>query len=150
MGSLITIAVMLEEATEGGVMQFPNYHENLQLSDERGFPQRTGTVTVIPLRRGDAVVYPSAKYHRIEPVRKGFRRTLVIELWDGRNSTDDHRCDTKRGDCCHCSYGTDEVEEESDHDGLGDLLPWDPYGSLPDPDGGWQSFGQGEHNPVYS
>lgn len=83
-GSLITVDVMLEEPEAGGEFQTP---------------ETDGSTTSHEFRRGDALVFPSAKYHRVEPVRRGFRRTLVVEIWSGREVTEDHRCETRRGPC---------------------------------------------------
>lgn len=83
-GSLVTLDVMLEEPESGGEFQTP---------------EADGAATTHNFRRGDALVFPSAKYHRVEAVRRGRRRTLVVEFWCGREVTEDHRCETRVGRC---------------------------------------------------
>ena len=41
---------------------------------------------------GDAVVFPSHKYHNVEPVTRGRRVVLVAELWEGPEKECAHRC----------------------------------------------------------
>lgn len=33
------------------------------------------------LKPGDAVVFPSHKYHCVQPVKEGTRQVMILELW---------------------------------------------------------------------
>ena len=58
-----------------------------------------GQLMCHPFERGDVQIFRSYKYHCVEPVRKGKRTVLVIELWDGEERHCAHRCDRKGGVC---------------------------------------------------
>ena len=83
-GSIVTLDVMLDEADAGGRFA------TLEASGEH---------LEHLFERGDAVVFPSYKYHSVTPVERGERRALVLELWDGDEKFCDHRCGVARGDC---------------------------------------------------
>ena len=93
-GSLLTIDVMLAEPGvdfEGGMFVAP-----------RPEADRTATPSVdrFPeFGRGDAVVFPSHKYHNVEPVTRGRRMVLVAELWVGPEKECAHRCLTAADEC---------------------------------------------------
>jgi len=85
-GSLITIDAMLSDASGflGGV--FSTLEENgLQQPHE--------------FTKGDVVVFPSHKYHCVQPVENGERVVLVMELWRGEERDCAHRCMQYLGDC---------------------------------------------------
>eukprot|EP00747_Dinoflagellata_sp_TGD_P081442 gnl/TRDRNA2_/TRDRNA2_161301_c0_seq2.p1 gnl/TRDRNA2_/TRDRNA2_161301_c0~~gnl/TRDRNA2_/TRDRNA2_161301_c0_seq2.p1 ORF type:complete len:135 (+),score=22.27 gnl/TRDRNA2_/TRDRNA2_161301_c0_seq2:49-453(+) len=82
-GSLVTVDIMLEEPNEGGHFQ--------SLVQHRWTSQ--------DFEVGDALVFVSHKYHRVDPVVLGCRRTLVLELWSGEERACGHRCDTPHGVC---------------------------------------------------
>lgn len=42
---------------------------------------------------GDVMVFPSHKYHCVEPVENGTRRVVVVELWEGAEKKCAHRCE---------------------------------------------------------
>ena len=48
---------------------------------------------------GDAVAFPSHKFHNVRPVTKGRRTVLVAELWEGEPRICAHRCLLPEGDC---------------------------------------------------
>jgi hypothetical protein len=48
---------------------------------------------------GDVLIFPSHKYHSIQPVTDGLRQVLVIEIWRGENRTCAHRCLQHIGPC---------------------------------------------------
>eukprot|EP00629_Pelagomonadales_sp_RCC1024_P009292 CAMPEP_0119278796 /NCGR_PEP_ID=MMETSP1329-20130426/19722_1 /TAXON_ID=114041 /ORGANISM="Genus nov. species nov., Strain RCC1024" /LENGTH=210 /DNA_ID=CAMNT_0007279323 /DNA_START=113 /DNA_END=742 /DNA_ORIENTATION=+ len=83
-GSVVTVDVMLEEADAGG------HFETLEAD---------GSLLRHPFQRGDAVVFPSYKYHSVSRVEEGLRRVLVMELWHGDEKLCNHRCTVARGDC---------------------------------------------------
>lgn len=87
-GSLLTIDVMLSEngAFDGG--QFCTLEAD-------------GTLTAHPFQKGDALVWVSHKPHCVEPLTRGQRRVLVMELWEGRERHCGHRCETHWGACYH-------------------------------------------------
>ena len=39
--------------------------------------------TVGPLEAGDAVLFPSELVHNVRPIERGFRSSLVVELYEG-------------------------------------------------------------------
>jgi len=86
-GSLITIDIMLADPNdfEGGELVFPSDPE-----DESPYQP--------DFEQGDAVLFLSHKYHNVSPVRKGRRRVLVLEIWDGPEKSCAHRC-VSRGKC---------------------------------------------------
>ena len=69
-GSLLTLVTALDDGYEGGVF--------------RTGLDSDGTMEEHRLRPGDCVCFLSHKYHNVTPVVCGFRRSLVIELWEGR------------------------------------------------------------------
>ena len=48
---------------------------------------------------GDALVFPSEKYHGVGGVGEGCRQVLVVEFWDGVERQCNHRCQEKAGPC---------------------------------------------------
>ena len=67
-------------------------------------PEVDGTTLRAPLHhRGDAVLFPSHKYHNVAPVTSGRRRVLVTELWEGPERVCAHRCSTVD----ECEYSLD-------------------------------------------
>jgi len=87
-GSLVTLDIMLADPAKdfgGGNLLFPRVD---------------GSVESVHLRKGDAAVFLSHKYHNVEPVTHGRRRVLVLELWDGPVRHCAHRC-IQSG---HCGY----------------------------------------------
>ena len=48
---------------------------------------------------GDAIVFPSRKYHCVQPVTSGVRRVLIMELWCGEERNCGHRCEQHWGNC---------------------------------------------------
>lgn len=69
-GSVLTIDVMLAPAEEGG--QF----ETLE----------SDAVVGHTFERGDAIVFPSHKYHSVSPVKRGTRRVLIMVCTDSQCS----------------------------------------------------------------
>ena len=69
-GSLVTMSVLLSDAAEFTGGDFTTLGED-------------GEVTRYNFQRGDALVFPSEKWHSVQVVETGCRRTLVTELWDG-------------------------------------------------------------------
>jgi len=86
-GSLVTIDVMLSRpnkdfdggcfCTSEGVAEFESH----------------------PFSKGDVLIFVSHKYHFVQPVVRGKREVLVIELWEGRAPHCDHRCNLNWGRC---------------------------------------------------
>lgn len=93
-GSLLTLDMMLSDPAadfEGGQLQ--------SLEPD-------GTLTRQRFERGDAVVFPSHKFHSVTPVTAGTRRVFVVELWDGLPRRCAQRCTDPWG-ACYCRYGPD-------------------------------------------
>jgi len=77
-GSLITIDIMLRDDFVGG---------------EFATLEADGVVkTWSDFAMGDAMVFASNKYHKINPVLSGMRQVIVFEIWDGPRRTCAHRC----------------------------------------------------------
>lgn len=87
-GSLMTMVVLLSEPGvdfEGGI---------LSVSDENAWQFGSNERYVdVPLRHaGDAVVFPSHKYHNVSSITKGKRNVAVMEIWNescGAGTTDE-------------------------------------------------------------
>ena len=85
-GSVLTIDVLLADPRvdfEGGDLRFPGSE---------------GAATYLE-RPGDCVVFASHKYHRVERVRSGTRRVMIIELWEGPERSCPHRCECAKAPC---------------------------------------------------
>ena len=75
-GSLVTMSVMLSDASEFTGGNFTTLEED-------------GSVTGFPdFQRGDGLVFISEKYHSVQMVETGTRRSLVTELWAGPREKD--------------------------------------------------------------
>lgn len=95
-GSLITLDVMLADPRDdfsGGA--FTTLEKDGRVERHRWE------------RRGDAVIFPSHKYHAVTPVTRGLRRVLVAEVWDGDERSCPHRC-SARADRCDFSLQRSE------------------------------------------
>ena len=71
--------------------------------------------------RGDALIFPSYKYHGVSRVESGRRRVLVLELWNGEERFCNHRCTVARGDCELLQVGVAERELSSQEAAWGRL-----------------------------
>ena len=91
-GSCVTIDVMLTEPLAGGRFQ------TLELAGGGGGDDGC-TQDVHEFRRGDAVIFPSHKYHSVTPVEQGVRQVLIMELWVGEERRCNHRCEQHYGLC---------------------------------------------------
>ncbi|KAH8046111.1 hypothetical protein JL722_13829 [Aureococcus anophagefferens] len=82
-GSIVTLDVMLDEADAGGVF------ETLEAD---------GALRPHVFERGDAIVFPSYKYHSVSQIEAGLRRVLVMELWQGgeARTSEQHRPGRRR------------------------------------------------------
>ena len=80
-GSVVTADVLLDDGFDGGA-----------------FSTRDGDATVSSpvFEMGDAIVFPSYKYHSVAPITSGRRATLVVEFWQGDENRCNHRCDLLR------------------------------------------------------
>jgi len=78
-GSVVTVDVLLSGKFEGGMMTM------------------SGEEIVFDV--GDALIFPSYKYHTVEPITKGIRECLVVEFWNGEEKLCNHRCNIAHGDC---------------------------------------------------
>jgi len=86
-GSVVTVDLMLDDDFEGGLFQ-------THCAD-------TGTMTSHQFERGDALVFPSGKYHSVQEVTGGGRKVLILEFWTGVERHCNHRCGEKEGHCGH-------------------------------------------------
>lgn len=98
-GSLLTIDVMLSEPNsdfEGGAF----------VADD---PESSGLDPCPVFQNcGDVAVFVSHKYHSVDPVTRGKRNVLVIELWEGEERHCGHRCECQKGNCGVLSSGSAE------------------------------------------
>lgn len=85
-GSLVTIDVMCSDSSEFTGGKFCT-------------PEHDGVLKQYTFERGDAMIFPSHKYHCVQPVTSGERRVLVVELWRGEERTCAHRCLHHLGEC---------------------------------------------------
>lgn len=85
LGSVLTVDVLLRGAPRGGEFQ----------TVERGGRR----LRRHEFRAGDALVFVAHKFHRVSPVRRGRRETLVVELWRGEERLCGHRCEHQWGRC---------------------------------------------------
>ena len=63
----LSMTVMLNDDYEGGEFQFANYSE-----------EKCNIHTPVPNKRGTVIVFPSDTEHRVTPVTKGIRYSLVV------------------------------------------------------------------------
>lgn len=89
-GSVITLDVMLDDDFTGGQFQTPENigTDSYHLKDHK-------------FQRGDALIFPSEKYHCVSPILTGCRKVLVMEFWKGLERHCDHRCLQFHGKCLH-------------------------------------------------
>lgn len=73
-------------------------------------PESDGSLTRHVFGRGDLMVFPSHKYHYVEPVTGGHRSVLVMELWRGETRVCAHRCLQHLGPC-HYSAAQSKVSQ---------------------------------------
>mmetsp|Transcript_26176 Transcript_26176/g.49121 ORF Transcript_26176/g.49121 Transcript_26176/m.49121 type:complete len:310 (-) Transcript_26176:103-1032(-) len=85
-GSLVTLDVMLSSPGDFDGGSFST-------------PESDGNVTRHDFSCGDLIVFPSHKYHFVEPVTAGYRAVMVMELWRGESRGCAHRCLQHLGDC---------------------------------------------------
>ena len=105
-GSVVTLDVCLREADAGG--RFQTLEED-------------GSTLEHVFERGDALIFPSYKYHGVSRVESGRRRVLVLELWNGEERFCNHRCTVTRGDCELLQVGVAERELSSQEAAWGRL-----------------------------
>jgi hypothetical protein len=80
-GSMVTVDVMLDDGFTGG---------------ELGTLEADGSLQTHLFRAGDALVFPSNKYHSVGRILTGVRQTLVVEYWQGNENRCNHRCELVR------------------------------------------------------
>ncbi|CAE7405792.1 unnamed protein product [Symbiodinium sp. CCMP2592] len=76
-GSLVTIDLMLSEASSGG---------------EFCTLEADGLLREHDFHRGDAIVFPSHKPHSVGQITSGRRSVLIVEIWPGLPRSCAHRC----------------------------------------------------------
>eukprot|EP00401_Gymnodinium_catenatum_P008942 CAMPEP_0117588838 /NCGR_PEP_ID=MMETSP0784-20121206/70073_1 /TAXON_ID=39447 /ORGANISM="" /LENGTH=289 /DNA_ID=CAMNT_0005390241 /DNA_START=9 /DNA_END=875 /DNA_ORIENTATION=- len=79
-GSCVTVDIMLGKPGEdftGGAVQFPAP----SMADQEAAPDRLSHSA--RFEKGDALIFPSHKFHCVRPVESGLRRVCVLELWCG-------------------------------------------------------------------
>ena len=111
-GSVVTVDVMLSDDFEGGAFLTREFEAPSPPPPE---PQDDSDYSVVAggsgggspttrmeahlFAKGDALVFPSHKYHTIAPVTRGRRQVLVLEFWRGDARPCNHRCEVESGPC---------------------------------------------------
>lgn len=85
-GSLVTIDIMCSDSADYSGGRFMTLEPN-------------GVLMPHEFEFGDVMVFPSHKYHCVEPVQKGTRRVVVVELWEGVEKKCAHRCEDPTEEC---------------------------------------------------
>lgn len=109
-GSVVTVDLMLDDDFIGG--KFQTHEKNEQrhphdgtMSTEavagHGGGDATSTIKQYEFNKGDAIIFPSLKYHQVGEITQGCRKVLVLEFWNGVERHCDHRCHTPQGVCTH-------------------------------------------------
>ena len=88
-GSLVTCDVLLSDAFEGGHLETPN---------AGGAPPTRHAFAL-----GDALIFPSEKYHNVSRIEAGVRHVLIVEFWEGPDRRCAHYCRIK----VPCAYDLD-------------------------------------------
>ncbi len=77
-GSLVTVDILLSDRFEGGHLETPN--------------AGGAAPTRHAFELGDALLFPSEKYHGVSRVVGGTRHVLIVEFWDGPDRRCAHYC----------------------------------------------------------
>ena len=77
-GSLVTVDILLSDRFEGGHLETPN--------------AGGAAPTRHTFELGDALLFPSEKYHGVSRVVGGTRHALIVEFWDGPDRRCAHYC----------------------------------------------------------
>jgi len=104
-GSVVTADVLLDDGFDGGAF-----------STRDG----DGAASSHVFELGDAIVFPSYKYHSVAPIASGRRATLVVEFWQGDENRCNHRCDLVRGEDGTTKLCPDATRRATDGDGCPD------------------------------
>ena len=73
----LSITVLLNDDYEGGEFQFKFANEKMKGLDKVGHGLKTNTLTPPMKGTGSVIVFPSYQLHRVKPVTKGMRYSLV-------------------------------------------------------------------------
>lgn len=106
-GSIVTVDVMLDDSFEGGQLQTL---------------EADGALRTHEFCTGDALVFPSYKYHTVAPVTGGLRQTLVMEFWRGEERWCNHRCEVPRGECVAARREAEQRASQRQEDEDGEAL----------------------------
>jgi len=85
-GSILTIDVMMcegDRSFDGGQLYCPIYDDDDDDDDgkiiRRDFVKSTDGFN----SPGEAIIFPSHKFHNVSPIKRGKRVVMVLEIWDG-------------------------------------------------------------------
>jgi hypothetical protein len=124
-GSVVTVDLMLDDSFEGGEFQTPELvidtvdvnaiskatsSSSPQQQQQQTTTNENGRQTLLAkegkremqrhrFQLGDAVIFPSLKFHQVSTITKGCRKVLVLEFWHGVERHCSHRCHTTEGLC---------------------------------------------------
>lgn len=84
-GSVVTVDLMLDDEFTGGQFQTP-----VGTGDD---------VKSHVFNKGDALIFPSGKYHMVDKITGGARKVMIVEFWNGPERHCDHRCHQNLGEC---------------------------------------------------
>jgi len=108
-GSVVTVDIMLEEATKGAIFQ--TLESTKKTVDELKHIHHTGHEKSEEINKEkeflkphsfcarDAMVFMSHKYHCVSTLLKGQRKVFVVEFWNGQKPICGHRCEDPTGNC---------------------------------------------------
>jgi PKHD-type hydroxylase len=73
------MGVILNDDFEGGEFQIVKYdHLKLEMENEwKDYPSPESKIATVESSKGSVIVFPSDVYHRVKPVTKGIRYSLV-------------------------------------------------------------------------
>jgi hypothetical protein len=118
-GSVMTVDVMLADSGE----DFTGGHFCTVTHPADGDDSSAAVVQKHEFAQGDVMVFPSHKYHFVQPVKSGLRIVLVMELWYGQDRSCAHRCLTPSYEPCTFSL-SESVAENILKAALPDVDPW--------------------------
>jgi hypothetical protein len=105
-GSTVTVDVLLDDEFTGGefeTLSCTASSSHTAVVDPNAAPR----AAPIRFELGDAIIFPSYKYHSVRAVTTGCRKTLVLEFWAGDERHCDHRCPLPTGLCDHTARRDD-------------------------------------------
>jgi len=73
----LSFSVVMNDDFEGGEFQIATPTSNLKYNSEEVFFDQEYTIHTVPTELGSVIVFPSDNFHRVKPVTKGVRKSIV-------------------------------------------------------------------------